>query len=960
MSDETAMAAIAAQLPEPLREVVGNWHERFAERHADAPIPGDQFAAVARTVAASEFAAATLLRDWPWIREHRDVLDQPFDRVALARFADELSTAELPADEVKRRLRERRRRELFAILWRELHSLATVDETIEALSDVADELLRAAASSASARLAERFGRIRDADGKPVDLVIIAMGKLGGRELNFSSDIDVIFAYPAGGTSDGPRCLDAQPYFDRLSRDVVALMDEPTADGFVFRTDTRLRPFGDSGPPVVSFSALESYLAKHGRDWERYAYVKARVVGPRPPDDVQRELFDELILPFVFRRYLDYGVFESLRDMHARIMSEVARRDRADDVKLGPGGIREIEFLVQSLQIVRGGSIPDLKDPSLLTVVPRLVDARSLDAGAAERLLTAYRFHRRLENAIQAIGDKQVHALPTAELDRARLVLALGFDDWPSLVDEFEQRRSEVSAQFGTIAFPEASGEESDDDYGALWVAAAAADEWRTALEAGGVGDAAAIAARLAEFRQLPVARKADTVSRERLDAFVPRMLGLVADLEEPGTAVDRCLRIVEQILRRSAYLALLNENPLAARRLVALCERSEYIANQIASHPVLLDELLDPRAVTGPLGKDEIREDLGLALGRLDDRDPEAWMEAVARAQRATLFRVAVADFGGDLPIMKVSDSLTHLAEVVLEETLALAWNDLEARHGVPCYEVDGERHEAGFGIIGYGKLGGLELSYGSDLDIVFLHDSTGKRQQTNGDAPIDNAVFFTRLVRRIVHFLGTRTRTGVLYEVDTRLRPSGRKGLLVTSVDAFERYQEENAWTWEHQALLRARPVAGSAAVAAEFTRIRRRTLESLVRRDTLKEDVISMRRRMRNELDTSDTKTFDLKQGGGGIGDIEFLVQYLVLGHAADAPALFEYTDNIRQLDALAASGVMAADEAGELQEIYRRFRYRQHHLVLNRRPAAVPADAFADEREAVRKAWARRFGA
>ena len=960
MSDTHASAQAIQRLPALLEPAARNWFERFDERYPDVGIAACNADAVVRIAAVSEFAAGWLLRDWPWLRANLDALSQPFDRAGVAALADEIAASDADVADVKQRLRTIRHRQLFGVLWRDLSGLASVDEGIEALSDIADELLRAAACYAQARLAERCGRVRNGHGEVVDLIIIAMGKLGGRELNFSSDVDVIFAYASGGSSDGERSLDAQTYFDRLSREVVALMDEVTADGFVFRMDTRLRPFGESGPPVVSFAALESYLLQHGRDWERYAYVKARLVGPLPPEAVERALFDELILPFVYRRYLDYGVFQSLREMHGRIAVEVKREDRADDVKLGPGGIREVEFLVQSLQLVRGGSLPELKTPSLLTVLPLLVKARSIDRAAAERLLDAYRWLRRLENLIQAVGDKQIHTLPTDPVNRERLVFALGLDDWQALKDTFEHQRSVVATQFGTVAFPDRRETLDASDYRALWSSSADKERWRAELEDRGVGDAAAVAARVAEFRSLAVARKADNLSRERLDAFVPIMLRLAEKLDDAATAVDRCLAVVEQILRRSAYLALLNENPAAARRLITLCERSAYIADQIASFPVLLDELLEPAELHGVLGRAEIQADLDAVVARHEEADAETQMEAIARFQRAVMFRIAVADFGGELPIMRVSDSLTFLAESVLEVTLDLAWADLAGRHGTPHFELEGDRHAAGFGIIAYGKLGGLEMSYGSDLDIVFVHDSCGREQVTDGEKPLDNAVFFNRLVRRLVHFLGTRTRTGQLYEVDTRLRPSGRKGLLVTSLDAFERYQQENAWTWEHQALLRARVVTGTDSVSRAFRRIRRETLESRVRRDSLRDDVLQMRAKMRGTLDRSDAGQFDLKQGAGGIGDIEFLVQYLVLAQAGNSPAVIDYTDNIRQLDALAVAGVLTAEDAATLQRIYRLYRRREHRLVLNDRRALVPATELESERATVRSLWETHFGA
>ncbi len=960
--------AVIGTLPEDLRAGATHWFQRLCEQQGPprvATLPG-----LTRLVASSDFAARVLLRHWAEFRTaHGDlaVFEQPPDVAALARFADEVSRSDAPKADVMALLRAERNRRLAHILWRDMIGGSGVDETLENLSTVADQLLRAASNYAEAHMRERFGRVRGDDGEPVPLVILGMGKLGGRELNFSSDIDLVFTYSRDGSSDGKKSLHAQQYFDRLSRAIISLLDEPTADGFVFRIDTRLRPFGDSGPPVVSFAALESYLLQHGRDWERYAYVKARIVGPRPAETVERELFDELILPFVFRRYLDYGVFESLREMHAKISQEVKRRELADNVKLGPGGIREIEFIVQSLQLVRGGRRRDLQTPSLQPALALLVDSKGVSPEAAAALASAYRFLRRIENYLQAMRDNQTHELPGDAADRARLVLAMGYTDWPTLAAELDRQRGVVTAHFDDIALRGAV----DADHPALrgglielWDRTADEDDWRKFLAAQNFREAAAIAARVVSFQNAASTRTVESVAARRLRTFVPRLLTLARDGEHPEHAVARSLSVLDAVLRRSAYVALLNENRVAAERLVRLCERSAYIAEQLARYPVLLDELLDPRLASGPMNKAALTADLEAELAKHlapEQRpDAEQHMEQLARFQRANMFRVAVADFSGELPIMKVSDSLTFLAETVLENALALAWRDLTSKHGVPRYELDGRIRTAGFGIIAYGKLGGLELSYGSDLDVVFLHDSRGKKQSTDGGRPLDNAIFFSRLVRRLVHFLTTQTSTGALYEIDTRLRPSGRKGLLVTSTDAFERYQEENAWTWEHQALLRARAVAGSRDLGAEFARIRAETLAQRVRRATLKADVVTMRARMRAELDRSDAEYFDLKQGRGGIADIEFLVQYLVLEHAADKPAVMEFTDNIRQLDALAACGVVPGQRAARLQEIYRDFRLRQHHLVLNREAPLVADDEFSAERAEVMRCWAEYLGA
>jgi len=779
-----------------------------------------------------------------------------------------------------------------------------------------------------------------------------MGKLGGRELNFSSDIDIIFCYAENGETDGDRTLSAQEYFARLSRQVIALIDEVTVDGFVFRVDTRLRPFGDSGPPVVSFIALESYLLQHGRDWERYAYVKARIVGLQPSTEAKEELYSNLIQPFVYRRYLDYGVFESVREMQNLIAAEVRRRELADNIKLGPGGIREAEFIVQALQLVRGGSEPALQSRELQTVLPLLVSERGISATDSKEIRRAYRYMRRLENFIQAIRDEQTHELPDNDIDRERLCLAMKYDSWEELVHYLDVHRNAISAQFDAIAFRgQSDGNPTSPNFARLWESRAGVREW--ASELNGMA-AEALAEKLVAFASSSATQQIDTVSNTRLQRFLPKLLELATKSKHPVTALSRTLTVTERILRRSAYLALLNENQHALSRLVDLCARSQYIADQIARYPALLDELLDPRIYSEGVTKDDLADELQQRLAGEKNLDSEAKMQVIAQFQRAAMFRIAVADFNDKLPIMKVSDGLTWLAEVILDEALRVAWADLTKRHGVPRYVVDGTTHDAGFGIVGYGKLGGLELSYGSDLDIVFLHDARGEEQHTNGDKPLDNSMFFGRLVRRLVHFLTTQTGSGELFEIDTRLRPDGRSGLLVSSTEAFERYQEENAWTWEHQALLRARAVAGSSKIASEFERIRQETLKDRVRRDKLRDDVIAMRRRMRKELDRSDATVFDLKHGSGGIGDIEFLVQYLVLKEANSHPDVIFYSDNIRQLDALVATGLLEKEAGEQLQDVYRAYRLHLHHLVLDGQKALCDAERFRAERDIVAKIW------
>ena len=945
-------------LPHALKAPTRRWFSRLAEQASISDVQDDQLKPLVQTVACSEFAQNALLREWRWFIDNQGRLaERPAD---LTAFKREMLNGGDDADTQKSALRRCRNRYQLWILWRECNAVASLDETLLDLSVLAETLLLIANRLAARAMAQRFGVVLDDDGSEVPLLIVGMGKLGGRELNFSSDIDIMFCYPHGTASNGARSLSAQEYFARQSRIIIALLDERTADGFCFRVDTRLRPFGESGPPVVSFAALESYLVQHGRDWERYAYVKARLVGSGVTEVIEREFYNDLIKPFVYRRYLDYGVFEALRDMQSMIATEVQQKSLANNIKRGPGGIREAEFVVQAFQLVRGGREPDLQRRALQRVLPLLSGTSGLSGPAVQTLLTAYRFLRRVENFIQGLRDEQTHDVPDEELDRARLCLAMGYSDWAALQRALDIHREAISECFDEVAFrgDELSAEDGSP-YVRLWSSGADVDAWMDELRGEFANDSDDIAKQLVEFHRSRSLAAADSVSQQRLGRLIPNVLNALCFTSHPVTALARLLTVIQRILRRSAYLALLNENPAALKRLINLCGRSQMITEQISRSPMLLDELLDPQVFSGAVTKLDLAEELELRLNRKKELNSEERMQVIARFQRATLFRIAIADFQGDLPIMKVSDGLTWLAEVVLDETLRTAWADLVQRHGVPMYTIDGEQHEAGFGVLAYGKLGGIELSYGSDLDVVFLHSSKGSEQATNGEKPLDNTRFFGRLVQRLTHFLTTQTDTGALYDIDTRLRPDGRSGLLVSSTEAFLRYQEANAWTWEHQALLRARAVTGDPGIAAAFEKIRRDTLIQRVDRSRLKSDVVSMRQRMRKELDRSDATMFDLKQGEGGIGDLEFIVQYLVLNAAASTAAVIHFTDNIRQLDALVDTNIISSSDGARMQNIYKQYRLHLHHCVLDGKSALISQDLFRDERNKIASIWERWLG-
>jgi glutamate-ammonia-ligase adenylyltransferase len=849
-------------------------------------------------------------------------------------------------------LRRWRRREAVRIAWRDLAGWADLEETLGDLTALADAALAAAAAFVRGGLTARYGEPRSAAGEVQPLIVIGMGKLGGGELNFSSDVDLVLLFPEHGETDGTRAISNEEFFTRLAQQLGRLLETPTADGFVLRVDLRLRPFGDSGPLVSSFAAFEDYLPRHGRDWERYAYVKARAVTA-----AQRyaEVYAAAVRPFVYRRYLDYGVFESLREMKALIGREIERRELADHVKLGPGGIREIEFIVQALQLTRGGRDRRLQTPSIFAALARLEESRLLPAQAVEELRAAYTFLRRIENRLQMLDDQQVHTLPATPLGRERLALAMG-ESWGALDGQLQMHRERVSRHFRLVVF--ASAEEQTGtvriDLGRFWDTQAETAALAEALTAAGFTDSAEAARLLLELRASALVRKLDEPGRQRLQGLLPVLLADVAKSSAQLPVLRRVLSIIEATGKRSAYFALLRENAAARARLVELCRHGDFLSAQIAAHPLLLDELIDARLLTQLPTRAAFESELGECMEQLREDDPEQQVESLRQFQRAALFRVAVADLTGVLPLMRVSDRLTDIAELIIERAMQLAWRQISAQYGVPLCGDGQLQREVTICAVGYGKLGGMELGYSSDLDLVFLHDSSGEHQQTNGARPIDNQVFFVRLAQRIGHLLTMHSAAGRLYEVDVRLRPSGKGGLLVTNIDAFADYQRREAWTWEHQALLHARAVAGARGLRERFEAVRLDVLCEHVRRDGLRAEVRSMRERMRRELGSGDAARFDLKQDAGGIADIEFLAQYWALRWAHDYPAVALFSDTIRQLESVASGDLVPQASVDVLTAAYRAYRAVTHRLSLDGAAASVPAGQFQDTRRAVTQLW------
>jgi [glutamine synthetase] adenylyltransferase / [glutamine synthetase]-adenylyl-L-tyrosine phosphorylase len=932
------------------------WSTQLAERAPQSAAllqaaAADFRASAARVLAYSDFVLDCLCRD-------PQLLGQLLER-APAQLAGPLPVPAPQQSEAEfmLALRRWRRAEFARIAWRDLAGWASLAETIAELSLAADAAIAVAEQQASRILQLRYGVPRSEAGAAQNLIVVAMGKLGGGELNFSSDIDLVFLFPEHGVTDGERSLSNIEYFVRLGQLLIRLLDQITIDGRVFRVDMRLRPFGESGPLVASFAALEDYLQLQGRDWERYAWVKARAVtGQR---EYQR-LYATVIAPFVYRRYLDFGVFESLREMKALIEREVVRRDLQENIKLGPGGIREIEFIVQSFQLIRGGQERRLQNCSFLKTLPLLAGSKLLPLLAAADLAVAYEFLRRLENHLQMYADEQTHQLPEAAPARARLAASMGFGSWEQLHQSLQQQRQSVSRHFAEVVFGQASeGTAPTTELARLWEPPLDRELLEARLGALAIAPAAPVAQLLIDLSSGALWRRLDEPGRRRLGALVPLLVVAAARHPQPLEVLRRLVRVLEAIGPRSTYFALLRENAAARERLVDLSGHGDFLTGQIAAHPLLLDELIDQRLLELLPDRASLAEDLEQRLADVAGEGEEQQVERLVHFQRAAMFRVALADLGGRLNVMAVSDRLTDIAELILEQALRLSWAHLTPLLGTPMCGSADERRVVRICAVGYGKLGGIELGYSSDLDLVFLHDSAGEAQVTSGARSIDNQLFFVRYAQRVVHLLSTHSAAGRLYEIDMRLRPSGKGGMLITNIDSFADYQRREAWSWEHQALLHARAVAGDMALRSRFEQDRLEILERAVHRESLQQDVQQMRQRMRDELSRAGRGQLDLKQDPGGMADIEFLAQYWALRWAGEHPPVVWFSDTIRQLESVASADLVPQRVVDVLTGAYRAYRACIHRRALDGQGPVVDEAEFAAERAAVISIWDQAMG-
>jgi len=945
-------AVMPTQPTVALRALIDDRYADLMARCRAAGIPVHDDAGVGecirRTLMASDFAFDV------WSRQLELLSPQGLDLLRSSHDASHRSsTLALPEDEVGclKALRRFRHAEALRLVFRDVNGLDDLPETLSATSVLYEVLLAAALAWSARALVARYGQSRDQDGNAQQMVVIGFGKLGGSELNFSSDIDLVLAYPQGGQSDGARPLDNSEYFVRLGRQLVRLLNEPTMDGICARVDLRLRPFGNAGRLALSFGAMEQYYQSEGRDWERYAWIKARpVAGDR---HAGRQL-EELLRPFVYRKYLDYTAFAGLREMKALIDAEVARKDLADNLKLGPGGIREIEFIVQLTQLIRAGREPSLRVRGLL---PALVECEArghIGTQRARLLREAYMLLRQVENRVQMLRDAQTHDIPEDALSRERIALSLDYPDWETLNATLAVHRGAVSEEFAAVLMPEggrATAVPIADKL--LWQQACDESLTASALEASGLSPGAELADALLKLPQAAPVRAMSARSREQLDHLMPQLLDAARSSAAPVPCLLRLCRLMQAVARRSSYLALLEEQPNARRRLVQLFGDSAFLAERVIAQPLLLDDVLDPRIDQLPFKRADINAEITRVLAALDEREAEAELERINEFKASTAFRLGLAFNDGRVDAVATARRLATLAESVVIAVTALSERELMVQHG----RLLGAG--SGFAVLGYGSMGGKELGFASDLDLVFVYDTQRARALSDGERPLEGVRWYQRLAQRILNWLTVLTRAGRLYEVDSRLRPDGSKGLLVSSLDTFAAYQKSRAWTWEHQALLRARPVAGDAALNAQLANVRHDILAVARDRAIVFAEVSSMRQRWRAERDRSDKRQLDLKQGHGGLLDIEFLLQGLVLAHASDYPLLLDVTANSAMIEACRAAGLLDANQAAILTVAHADLLRRSLTCTMDLRPRLAVRDGELQQVSAGVRDVAERLG-
>ncbi len=905
---------------------------------------------------ASPFVKRVCLSQPDWLEKifSNGALQKNFDQECYQQELDAVFSQAHSVEEVQKLLRQARTAAFARITWRDLHDYATVDQSLNELSLFAEICLQKTLHWCFCWQQSRPGSGKFEKDLENKIVIFALGKLGGGELNFSSDVDLVMSYSDEVSYSQVELGKLTAFYLKVVQLFIKVLSEQTQDGFVFRVDTRLRPFGESGPLLTSFSAIDQYFQVHGRDWERYAWMKARVVAGDIEDG---QAFLKSITPFIYRRYFDYGAMQSLREMKSLIDNKAQLNIGKEDLKIGIGGIREIEFIAQMFQLIYGGKNKALRVSSTRQALAILESQEILSTENASCLTVAYNFLRKAENVLQMREDQQTHVLPTDSGQQTHYAYAVGEKDWESFHSNYKQQTNTVSKIFNSLLneSDESSLDNGDSTYKHVWQQIEEQEFCRTILKQQFNDDAEHIYQKLVAFHQSDLVKKLVPLSRERLDAFIPIFLCELKNYNEAPVIINRFFSILGNIAQRSTYISLLIENKHKISILFKLIRESQWIAQYLATHPVLLDDVLSLSDDYEP--PDFVRMQNQLLTQVDDSNDLEVFMERLREFKHSQVIQIAAADIVENFPIMKVSDHLSWLAEICLTQAMRFAKKDLEKKYGSPQCIKEGLRFEPELLVVEYGKLGGFELGYGSDLDVVFLHNSEGEQCETCGSKEgkkIHNDIFFARLTQRTIHILTTVTSNGKVFDIDLRLRPHGASGPATTSLSAYERYLLKEAWLWELQALVRARAVTNSSKLADGFVAVRKKVLTLAREKQEVNASILEMRNKMISNDNNQYDSEFNIKKSKGGVIDIEFMVQFLVLSHSNSYPELAEHTDNIRILDVCSAVGILDAEVAQDLQSIYLKYREHLHRLSLKLLPGTVNQDAFADEMRKVQKYW------
>lgn len=881
---------------------------------------------VGHAVKCSPFVSRLLAKDAQLLSDLLNNLHQSYQTADMQTVLEAQNIFDEQA--LKQQLRRLRQQVLVRMIVRDLNGLADFYEVVHTTSALAEVTLQQAIAFHTAQLSKQYGTPRGHQGEPQSLIVVGMGKLGGAELNVSSDIDLIFAYEQEGETDGAQGISNQEFFTKLGKKVIAALDDITEDGFVFRVDMRLRPFGSEGALVSCLDALEDYYQNYGREWERYAWIKGRVVaGPS-------QALANVLKPFVFRKYLDFNAYASMRDLKVQIQRDVMQRGLEDNIKLGRGGIREVEFVAQVFQLIRGGQDTELQVKPTLQVLQLLAQKRMLPPEAVAQLTEGYIYLRNVEHRLMYIDDQQTQDLPKSEESKQRLLMMMGLDSWGEFLAQLNHHRAIIQAHFDAT-FSDA-GHQALEQETAIWqgtIEQVAALDYLTSL---GYQDATESYQRLQALHQSSRYKQLPEQSKFRFDRLMPMVIQQSAETPNPDVALLRSIILLESICRRASYLALLAEFPESLQLVIKLCGASPWLAQYLTAHPILLDELLDTQTLYDAPDFTAMQAELTKKMQALTG-DTEAQMDTMRHFKNAAVMRFAAQDIGGLLALETLSDYLSALAELILQVSLQVIWPTLKFKH----------QDTPQFAIIGYGKLGGKELGYVSDLDIIFLYE----------DAHLDASDNYARFAQRINNWFNSLTNAGLLYETDLQLRPDGNSGLLVSSVDAFEEYQLRKAWVWEHQAISRARFVAGDAQVGHRFSAIRDNVLMQVRDPQTLMQEVTQMREKMRASHPPKP-ELFDVKHDKGGIIDVEFMVQYMVLLHAHAHPQLLGNIGNIGLLHLLAELGMVNAMLAEDVASAYRTYRKIIHSEKLQAKDARVPLVEIEPHQTAVVSLWQQLF--